>query len=324
MSRLGRQLGRDFVLHLGDDGPTPDVVFIDRARLAYLYDRYLDGPPAIAIEIVQEGSTEQDRLLKRQLYEQAGVPEHWLVEPEQLTITFFRLQGNGRYDPHVIAARDVQHMVTSKEDIIYHSEAVPGLLLSLMDLWTMEEHDWQDIWRPFRRIAAYPEPLLPSRPRHEGVQWDTVPFGPRVALDPVGIRFEEYVSWCGRAKFEYYGGGLKIDGMEGTRRVAGMLLTFGLREVVTLAHPREWVAFLDPEPHRAVVARHTTRLMLEAHYEAHTYHQNQRYYRGTIAQLPDLSGYGDTLEECRHDLTRAVQGWVLLRLARQEPISDVA
>jgi Uma2 family endonuclease len=325
MSRLGRQMGRDFVIHLGADGPTPDVVFIDRTRLAYLYDRYLDGPPAIAIEIVQEGSAEQDRLLKRQLYEQAGVPEYWLVEPEQLTITFFRLQANGRYDPHVIAAHDVQRMVTSKEDMIYHSEAVPGLSLSLMDLWTMEEHDWQDTWRPFRRIAAHPEPLPPSRSRHEGIQWDTVPFGPRVALDPVAIRFEEYVSWCGRAKFEYYGGGLKIDGMEGTRRVAGMLLmTFGLREVVTLAHPREWVAFLDPEPHRAAVAQHTARLMPQAQYEAHTYHQDRRYYRGTIAQLPDLSGYGDTLEECQHDLTKAVQGWVLLRLARQEPIPDVA
>ena len=248
MSRLGRQLGRDFVMHLGADGRP--LMWSSLIGLVWRIctNRYLDGPPAIAIEIVQEGSAEQgDRLLKRHLYEQAGVPEYWLVEPEQLTSPSSACKPMAAMTP--MSSRPAMCNISSafKEDIIYHSEAVPGLSLSLMDLWTMEEHDWQDIWRPFRRIAAHPEPLPPSRSRHEGMQWDTVPFGHRVALDPVAIRFEEYVSWCGRAKFEYYGGGLKIDGMEGTRRVAGMLLlTFGLREVVTLAHPREWVAFFRP------------------------------------------------------------------------------
>jgi hypothetical protein len=41
---------------------------------------------------------------------------------------------------------------------------------------------------------------------------------------------------------------LKIDGWEATRRIFGMLLmTFGLVDIVKLAHPRDWVLFLEPD-----------------------------------------------------------------------------
>jgi hypothetical protein len=72
---FGRSLGRDFVVRLGDDGLTPDQLFIDRQRLSNLHHCYLDGPPAAIIEVVQPGSEVQDRHSKRLLYQRARVPE---------------------------------------------------------------------------------------------------------------------------------------------------------------------------------------------------------------------------------------------------------
>ena len=324
MSGLGRPLGRDFVIRLGEDGPTPDLIFIDQERLAHLYDRYLEGPPAIAIEIVMAGSAEQDRTLKRQLYEQGGVPEYWLLDPERRHSTFYRLQPGGRYASLVVEARDVERLLETNEDYLYRSEAVPGLSLSIRQLWSMAAYDWQDRWAPFVPVAPHPEPLPRHTTREDGIAWDTIPFAPRVALAPTPIRFAEYASWCGRTKFEWYGGGLKIDGREGTRRVAGMLLmTFGLVEVVKLAQPRTWVTLLDRGPYRTAVEHHTRRLMRQAQYRPLSHDQDGKTtYHGAIPGLPDLSGFGETIEACAHDLTHHVQAWVLLRIARREPLPN--
>ncbi|MGH8056162.1 MAG: Uma2 family endonuclease [Candidatus Entotheonellia bacterium] len=322
MSRWGRQLGRDFVIRLGEHGLTPDLVFIDRERLAHLDDRYLEGPPAIAIELVMTGSAAQDRTLKRQLYEQGGVPEYWLIDPECGHSTFYRLQPSGRYASLVLEARDVQRLLETNQDYLYRSEAVPGLSLSMRQLWSMAAHDRQDRWAHFVPVAPHPEPLPSHRARDDGIAWDSIPFAPRVALEPTPIRFAEYASWCGRAKFEWYGGGLKIDGSEGTRRVAGMLLlTFGLVEVVKLAQPRTWVTLLDRGTYRTAVEYHTRRLMRQAQYRPLVQHQDGKTtYHGAIPGLPDLSGFGETIEACAHDLTHPVQAWVLRRIARREPL----
>jgi Uma2 family endonuclease/predicted RNase H-like HicB family nuclease len=320
-SGLGRQLGRDFVIRLGEDGPTPDVVFIDRDRLANLRDRYLDGPPAIAIEIVQEGSELQDRVLKRRLYEQAGVPEFWLVEPDWPKIAFHCLQSDGTYRPLVYDSQELTRILESEADTVYQSAAVPGLSLSLKQLWSMEEPDRNDPWRPF--LPVPPEARVGGKTSwgEGGIRWDEIPFQPRVDLEAVPIRFEEYVSWCGRAKFERYAGGLKIDGTEGSRRVAGMLLmTFGLTEVVRLAHPREWIMFLDRERYLPAVRQETEILMRHARHDRRSCQPDEVYYLGEIPQLPDLCSYGETLEVCQQDLTATVQRWVLQRLARREPI----
>jgi hypothetical protein len=50
---------------------------------------------------------------------------------------------------------------------------------------------------------------------------------------------------------------------------------------------------------------------------------NEIYYLGEIPQLPDLCGYGESLEACQQDLTATVERWVLQRLARREPIRQM-
>lgn len=308
-SGLGRMLGRDFVVRLGENGLTPNLLFIDLARLANLHEYYLDGPPALVIEITLEGSANQDRILKRRLYEQASIPEYWLIEADAQQILFWQLGADGRY-----------HQVASDQQEIYHSATVHGLALSIPHLWTMEQANWGQPWLPFlpaTHTDTRPRPQRQPDPNER----DSLPFAPRVGLQPVPIRFDEFISWCPEAKFEHYGGGMVIASHEGSRRVIGLLLmTLGLVDVVQWTHPREWVTFLYKAPYQAVVEQQTEALMRQAQYRSHELGHGQIYVHGEISQLPDVSAGGETLAECQQNLAETVSNWVLLRIARRQEV----
>lgn len=76
----------------------PDVFFISNRRRHIIKDR-IRGVPDLAVEIISEGTWERDRVAKRSLYEQFGLPEYWIVDPESRTIEVFALIG-GSYQVH--------------------------------------------------------------------------------------------------------------------------------------------------------------------------------------------------------------------------------
>jgi hypothetical protein len=307
-SGLGENYGRDFVVRLGEDALTPDQIVIDRARHANLTDNYLKGPPTIAIEVIQANTAHFDREVKFRLHERAGTPEYWLFDPFAQEAQFWRLV-NGAYER---ASPDAAG--------VYRSAALPGLALLLPDLWALDGQPRLEDCRPFL------PPQGPGQPSSSGkipveLGWDSVPFAPRLALTPQPIRFEEFISWCGRAKFESYGKGLTIGGSEATRRVFAMLvMTFGLVEIVRLAHPRDWVTFLAPEVQPSAAA-HVTALLKRATYEEReALREGETYWSGTIPGISWVRSYGETEQKCRDDLAANVREWVLLRLARGEEV----
>jgi Uma2 family endonuclease len=81
----------------------PDVLFISKARLGIVKD-CIDGAPDLAMEVVSEYSWQRDRIEKKALYEQAGLPEYWIVDPDSETIEVFALTG-GVYKLHSRANR---------------------------------------------------------------------------------------------------------------------------------------------------------------------------------------------------------------------------
>jgi Uma2 family endonuclease len=68
----------------------PDVIFISKARLGIVKD-YIDGIPDLAMEVISEQSWKRDRIEKKALYEQFGLPEYWVVDPDSETIVVFAL-----------------------------------------------------------------------------------------------------------------------------------------------------------------------------------------------------------------------------------------
>jgi hypothetical protein len=98
-----------------------------------------------------------------------------------------------------------------------------------------------------------------------------------------------------------------------------LLMTLGLVDVVSMAHPREWVMFLDRDQHQEVVRREAGSLMRQAKYDTHDYGLGEISCRDEIPRLPARSGWGETFAECRSDLTTTVEDWVFLNAALREP-----
>ena len=82
----------------------PDVAFIAQDRLGIIR-RVIHGPVDLAVEVISLGNRNRDRLEKRDLYEQYGVKEYWIIDPEAQTAEVFCLEG-GHYRLHMRCTAD--------------------------------------------------------------------------------------------------------------------------------------------------------------------------------------------------------------------------
>jgi Uma2 family endonuclease len=76
----------------------PDVFFISGANKDIIQDR-IRGVPDLAVEVISPGSWKRDRVEKKALYEQVGIAEYWIVDPESRSIEVFALT-KGVYQLH--------------------------------------------------------------------------------------------------------------------------------------------------------------------------------------------------------------------------------
>lgn len=61
----------------------PDLVIIRQDDLDLLKDHRVYGIPALLVEILSRGSVRYDTETKREAYARAGVPEYWIVRPQE-------------------------------------------------------------------------------------------------------------------------------------------------------------------------------------------------------------------------------------------------
>jgi Uma2 family endonuclease len=81
----------------------PDVVFIANEHLDIIKERIMGAADLVA-EVLSPGSRRRDRIDKRDLYEQHGVREYWLIDPEAKTVEVLHLESGtyqlaGRWHP---------------------------------------------------------------------------------------------------------------------------------------------------------------------------------------------------------------------------------
>jgi len=83
-----------FAVRLNEDSEVqPDLVVIcDPKKIT---PRGCSGVPDLIIEILSPATARHDRHTKFMLYLEAGVPEYWIVDPENNAITAYRLTDNG-------------------------------------------------------------------------------------------------------------------------------------------------------------------------------------------------------------------------------------
>ncbi len=120
----GVLLTAPFSMHL-DQIPAvrePDLLFVLAKNRNRLKETYLDGPADLVVEIISPESIGRDRGDKFAEYEQAGIPEYWLIDPIRERAEFYNLE-NGRY-----------HLSEINEGI-FHSTILPGFYLHVNYLW---------------------------------------------------------------------------------------------------------------------------------------------------------------------------------------------
>ena len=91
----------------------PDVIVVcDREKL---HEDACYGAPDLVIEILSPSTQRHDRIIKFNLYQQAGVREYWIVDPRNKEVQSFVLV-SGRYEAREFASAQDSIKVDILED----------------------------------------------------------------------------------------------------------------------------------------------------------------------------------------------------------------
>jgi Uma2 family endonuclease len=81
----------------------PDVLFVRKDRIG-IVEKAVFGAPDLVVEVLSPGNARLDRTKKFKFYEEAGVPECWIVDPKKSAVEVFALEPDG-YTLHDTAAQ---------------------------------------------------------------------------------------------------------------------------------------------------------------------------------------------------------------------------
>ncbi len=70
----------------------PDIIFISRKRLEIIGKKKIEGAPDIVIEVLSPGTAYYDLRKKYRAYQEYGVREYWIVDPELKKIEVYENQ----------------------------------------------------------------------------------------------------------------------------------------------------------------------------------------------------------------------------------------
>jgi Uma2 family endonuclease len=105
-------------------GREPDLLYVAPENLERLQETFVDGPADLCVEIVSPESEERDRDVKFLEYQEAGVREYWIIDPDSRSTQFWRIDETGFY-----------RRVPLDAEGVYTSEVISGLALRPAWLW---------------------------------------------------------------------------------------------------------------------------------------------------------------------------------------------
>ena len=93
---IGRVFAAPMDVVLSDtDVVEPDLLFIASEHASIITEKHIMGVPDLVVEVLSQGSRKTDEIIKRRLYEQFGVKEYWIVDPELESVKVYRMQDTG-------------------------------------------------------------------------------------------------------------------------------------------------------------------------------------------------------------------------------------
>jgi Uma2 family endonuclease len=129
LNPIGTVVGDPFVMRLEKMQAIrePDLQVILKSNPGQLTETAMIGPADICIEVVSLESALRDYGEKFVEYEQAGVREYWIIDPQRHETRFYRLQETKLYAS--ILPDETGH---------YHTPLLPRLALHVPTLWLDE------------------------------------------------------------------------------------------------------------------------------------------------------------------------------------------
>lgn len=123
----GRGLGEVFdapvdVILTRHDVVEPDIVVVTAP--GQVSARAIEGPPALAVEVLSPTTATYDRTVKARRCAELGIAHFWLVDPEARRLECFRAEA-GTY----------QRVLEAEGDEVVEHPDWPGLRIMLGDLW---------------------------------------------------------------------------------------------------------------------------------------------------------------------------------------------
>lgn len=124
---IGEIVGTPGLILSDVSGVIPDLVFFTNEQSdSIITGERLTGPPALVIEIVSSGSAniKRDRVAKLRLYAKHGVPEYWIVDPQNATI-----------ERYVDDGSSLSLAETLREEDSLVTAALPGFSCQIRDIF---------------------------------------------------------------------------------------------------------------------------------------------------------------------------------------------
>ncbi len=99
----------------------PDLVIVLNAKKTIITPTKIKGIPDLIVEILSPSSQENDRTLKKELYQRSGVPEYWIVDPFEHSLA-------------QLVLRDAAYHLQPPADEI-RPTITEGVLVRLLEVW---------------------------------------------------------------------------------------------------------------------------------------------------------------------------------------------
>lgn len=102
MTYARKNKGRVFTAPVGVRLPNqpvpfqPDLVYVSKSRQHIIGKQYIEGVPDLVVEVLSPSNWPYDRHEKLQVYQEAGIPEYWIVDYRARTVEVFYLE-EGEY-----------------------------------------------------------------------------------------------------------------------------------------------------------------------------------------------------------------------------------
>ena len=134
-TKRGKLYSDGYQMKLNDDKSArqPDLLVVLEENYGRIKHQYLDGSADVVIEIVSPATGKIDRGDKYYQYQDGGVPEYWIIDPQSKQVDIYYLDDEGHY----------QRVKEATDKIV--SRQLEGFILDSSILWQTDLPQGQEI-----------------------------------------------------------------------------------------------------------------------------------------------------------------------------------